>query len=464
MGPRRRAASIQVAREELAKAGLPDVRQRLRLERVVKAMAARPEKGLPQLFKDASQLEAAYRFFSNERVSWKTLLAAHAAQTQERAKAVERPVIAHDTSEFSFGGERLELGRLSGKARGFLGHFALAANAKTGMPLGVVHCEPLVREGEPKRRESAKAGDETNEALRWERGVAAAHALLPGAVHVMDREADSYLLLESMLARHQDFVVRLSHRERRAEGGPIGELVATASSLVEREVELSPRKPQSGSKQKKRYPARRMRTARLQISAYRADLLRAHPLGAEVSARIVVNVVRALEVNPPEGEEPVDWMLYTSLPVETAEQVLEVVDLYRRRWMIEEFFKALKTGCAFEKRQLESVNALLNMLAVSVPIAWHLLRLRTLARIEPNAPGAALLTAAQLRCLRLELGTAARTLLPKDPTARQVLLAIARLGGHLKNNGDPGWITLGRGLQDLLMLERGYLLARSDQS
>lgn len=447
----------------MAKAALPDVRQRQRLERIVGAMAARPEKGLPQLFKDASQLEGAYRFLSNERVTWKTLFAAHVGETLERAKAVERVVIAHDTSEFSFGGERPALGRLSGKDRGFLGHFALAANAKTGMPLGMVHCEPLVREGAPKRRARAKANDETNEALRWERGAAAANELLPGAVHVMDREADSYLLLESMLVRRQDFVVRLSHRDRRAEGGPIGKLVATASSLVEREVELSPRKKQSGSKIK-RYPARRMRTARLQISAYRADLLRAHPLGADVSARIVVNVVRALEVNPPPGEEPVDWMLYTSLPIETAEQALEVVDLYRRRWLIEEFFKALKTGCAFEKRQLESVHALLNLLAISVPIAWQLLRLRTLARIEPNAPGASLLTAAQLHCLRLELGKPARTLLPKDPTARQVLLAIARLGGHLTNNGDPGWITLGRGLQDLLMLERGYLLARSDQS
>ena len=178
-----------------------------------------------------------------------------------------------------------------------------------------------------------------------------------------------------------------------------------------------------------------------------------------------MNIVRAVEIDPPPGEAPVDWMLYTSLPVDSPEQALEVIDLYRRRWLIEEFFKALKTGCAFEKRQLESVHALLNLLAVSVPIAWHMLRLRTLARVEPNAPGASLLTAAQLHCLRQELGKPGRMLLPKEPTVRQVLLAIARLGGHLANNGDPGWITLGRGLQDLLLLERGYLLARrSDQS
>ena len=85
--------------------------------------------------------------------------------------------------------------------------------------MGLAHCEPLVRGDEPKRRKSAKAGDETNEARRWERGASAAHELFPGAVHVMDREADSYVLLESMLVRRQDFVVRLSYRDRRADGG-----------------------------------------------------------------------------------------------------------------------------------------------------------------------------------------------------------------------------------------------------
>jgi len=454
---------IQGAQGEFAGAELVDARQRARLEKVLEAMAARPEKGLPQLFKDPSQLEGSYRFFRNERVWWEMLLAGHVRETLERAKAVERPVVAHDTTDCSFGGERRELGRLSGKARGFLAHFALAADAKTGMPLGVIHCEPLVRDEEPKSQTGVD--DESNEALRWHRGAAAAHKLLPNAVHVMDREADSYLLLEEMLLRQQDFVVRLSCRARRADGGHIGELVAAASSMAEREVELSPRKQEQGSRQRKRYPARRFRTARLQVSACRVDILRAGKLGPDGSPRIVVNVVRALEVNPPDGEEPVDWMLYTSLPADTPEQALEVIDLYRRRWLIEEFFKALKTGCAFEKRQLESVHALLNLLAVSIPIAWLLLRMRTLARVNPDAPGDSLLTPAQFHCLRLELGNHARKLLPAKPTAHQVMLAVARLGGHLRNNGDPGWITLGRGFQDLLLLERGYLLARrSDQS
>ena len=449
---------------ELLGAGLTDARQRKRLSQIAERMAAEPQKGLPQMFRDASQLEAAYRFFSNERVEASMMLAAHGEETRQRAAQASRVVVAHDTTEFAFGGERKSLGRLTGKSRGFLAHFALAIDGATGMPFGVVHCEPVVRGEERKHRQHAGPDDETNEALRWARGAAAVHAMLPGAVQVMDREADSYALLESMLVRRQDFVVRLSHRERRAEGGPIGELATAATVAAEREVLLSPRKQQN-RKDSVRYPTRRARLARLQISATRADLLRGQRLPANYSPRLVVNVVRVVEPHPPPSDEPVEWLLYTSLPIDTPEQILAVVDAYRKRWLIEEFFKALKTGCALEKRQLESVHALLNVLAVSVPIAWHLLRLRTLARVDPDAPAGSLLTHAQMHCLRAELPSSGRHALSDHPTARQVLLGIARLGGHLSNNGDPGWLVIGRGYQDLLMLERGFLLASgSDQS
>ena len=464
MGPRRRAAAVKVVQQELERAKLSNVYNKERLARIIERVAARPDKGLPQVMGNDSQLEGAYRFFRNENVEPEALLAAHAEETKQRALKASRVVVAHDSSAFLFGGERKELGRMSGKARGFLGHFALAIDAATAMPLGIVHCEPLVRDEQVKRRTKVGPQDETNEALRWNRAAEATHEMLPNAVHVMDREADSYSLFDEMLTRRQDFVVRLSHRERRAEGGAIGTLVTSAPVVAEREVWLGARGEQPGSAQKLRYPARRGRRATLEISAYRrAEVLRPQTCGADYSTRVVMNVARVVERNAPKNTKPVEWLLYTSLPVETPEQILAVVDAYRLRWLIEEFFKALKTGCILEKRQLESMHALLIMLALSIPIAWHLLRLRTLVRVDPNAPGSSVASPAQMDCLRHELGPRA---LPARPTARDVLLAIARLGGHLRNNGDPGWLTIARGLHDLQMLERGYLFQRGagDQS
>lgn len=371
-----------------------------------------------------------------------------------RAAQASSVVVAHDSSSFEFGGERKALGRMTGKARGFLGHFALAIDGANGMPLGVLHSEAVVRGDKVKKRKKVGPGDETNEALRWNRAARATHEMLPNAVHVMDREADSYALLEEMLTRGQNFVVRLSQRERRAEGGAIATLARSAPVVAKREVWLSARSAQPGPAQRQRNPPRRPRQATLEISTYpRAELLRPQTCGTDYASRIVINVVRVIETKPPKNAEPVEWLLYTSLPVDTPKQILAVVDAYRQRWLIEEFFKALKTGCIYEQRQLETLHGLLILLALSVPIAWHLLRLRTLVRVDPEAPGSSIASPAQLTCLRLELGHHA---LPARPNAREVLLAIAKLGGHLKNNGNPGWLTLARGMHDLQLLERGY--------
>jgi hypothetical protein len=145
------------------------------------------------------------------------------------------------------------------------------------------------------------------------------------------------------------------------------------------------------------------------------------------------------------------------------------VDAYRCRWVIEEYFRALKSGCAFEKRQLESMHTLLNALALFVPIAWRLLALRTIGRDTPDTPATEVLTAVQIRCLSFLLRHRKRPDLPSNPTARDALMGIAGLGGHIKNNGDPGWIVLGRGLDTLLTAQLGYQAAigkdqRCDQS
>jgi hypothetical protein len=111
---------------------------------------------------------------------------------------------------------------------------------------------------------------------------------------------------------------------------------------------------------------------------------------------LTVNVVRVWELETPEGEIPVEWLLFTSEPVDVAPQISQVVDWYRARWVIEEYFKSLKTGCAYEERQLESRHALENALALLLPIAWQLLLLRQLARDEPDRPAASVLPPSQL--------------------------------------------------------------------
>jgi hypothetical protein len=134
------------------------------------------------------------------------------------------------------------------------------------------------------------------------------------------------------------------------------------------------------------------------------------------------------------------------------EQVQAVVTFYRTRWLIEEFFKTIKTGCAFERRQLESYHALLCALGILLPIAWRLLKLRHLERTEPNAPATRVLTPVQVLILRQK----ARVKLSEQPSIREALLAVAALGGHLKRNGEPGWLVLWRGMAKLELMVAGW--------
>src|SRR5205085_2483035 len=148
---------------------------------------------------------------------------------------------------------------------------------------------------------------------------------------------------------------------------------------------------------------------------------------------LAVNIVAVRELDTPDGEEAVEWLLITNEPITTDAEVLRVVDCYRARWLIEEFFKSLKTGCAFEKRQLDSLDTLKKALALLIPIAWSLLRLRSVARTENPPPATTVLPPTELEVLIL---AAKRVgfVVPPSPTARDVMLAIAKLGGHIRSN------------------------------
>ncbi len=175
--------------------------------------------------------------------------------------------------------------------------------------------------------------------------------------------------------------------------------------------------------------------------------------------QLSLNVVRVTEPKPPNNEKPVDWNILTTLPVETVAEVERVVDLYRGRWLIEDYFKALKTGCALRKRLPESLKTALTMMAILAPVAWQLLLLRHLERAAPTAPATKLFSRERLKVVRhfSKKGT-----LPPRASIRHVLAAIAVLGGHLKSNGPPGWQVLGRGFQRLLELEEGWQAAMSE--
>ena len=474
------ATSVPSVAGEFATAELGDVRLHARLASVASRLSAAPALGFPQALKTEAETEGFYRLVGNSRVTYGRLVKAHVEQTVGRMVPGATVRVLHDTSEFSFSGEpgsRQGLGHARSKssAQGFFGHASFAVTATdVPRPLGAVG---LVCWARTQRREKARPGRRLSgwhlarmaekESARWGQQVEAAEAAVgnrSSLVHIMDREADAYPLLCNMAAKDRRFVVRMS-RDRvvygvDSDGGLVedggvrlSEALTSLRLSCTREVALARR---AGSKipgSRRTHPPRTGRSATLAISAGRLALRRPNYFGEELPDALEVHVVYVHEVNTPSGCDPVSWVLVTNEPIGTPAQVEAVVDHYRGRWIIEEFFKALKTGCAFESRQLESFATLTNALALFVPIAWQMLLLRSLTRTSPNAPASDALTPVQIQVLR----HFQRAKMPAaNATVRDALYAVAGLGGHLKNNGFPGWLTLTRGMQELVALEAAW--------
>lgn len=462
---------ISRASNEFEGADLGDERLNRRLSKLAECFAVAPAASFPKLTSSDGELEGVYRFLGNERTTPEKILGPHLVKTKERVGA--RPILAvHDTTELAFGGlaERAGLGRINeaGEKKGFFAHFALAVAADGSRePLGVVGLHTFVRNG-PATAPSrfGRRPGTPNEMTRWTDLALRVETVLPGAVHVMDREADSFEIADALKSAGARFVIRI-HRDRRQEKDERGETKLLASAdkgrvLATRTVRVSRRRAKTYARDNRDQPPRKERHARLQIKGSTHTILRPErPALADCSEALTVNVVSVEEVNPPAGLEPISWRLVTTEPVDTAAQVEAVVDAYRGRWMIEEYFKALKTGCAIEKRQLESFRSLVNALALFAVIAWRQLLLRSVARSSPDAPATSALTERQVLLLkelaRLKDERLPRIRLPRSPTARDALAAVARLGGHLRRNGDPGWQTIGRGLESLLLMELGWI-------
>ena len=178
------------------------------------------------------------------------------------------------------------------------------------------------------------------------------------------------------------------------------------------------------------------------------------------SLRDEVNVVEVTEINPPSGQEPVHWLLVTTRPVDTAQKLWKVVDHYRSRWTVEEYFKAMKTGCDDTSLQHRSANTLLCALAATAVVAQYLLVLRYLMRNAGELPAKAVVTDLQLQVLE----TTKPDVLSATPTPHEAMTAVANLGGHIKSNGEPGWQVLGRGHERLLEYEQAFALGMHAQA
>lgn len=453
---------------EFTGADLGDRRLDKRLALIVDRATASPSASFPKMAPSTAEREAFYRFVENDRVAWLDIVEPHHEASGQRCREALLVRVAHDTSWFTFEGEREGLGPVAKSSReGFAGHFSLAIGAEDSRPpLGVLAVSTFVRADSAiattkqaraaKREVTRLKPREERESARWMDGVRAAEQRVGpdvACINVMDQEADNFAIFADLIDEARRFVVRGSSTRRLDSKGRrhVSDALNEVTAEVFRTVPLTPRIKYSPG-----HPAREGRQARLHIRAKVIQLPRPtyaqHP-----TKRLTIHVVQVLEPSPPDGVEPIEWVLYTTERIDTPQALAAIVDHYRARWRIEEYFKALKTGCSYEKRQLTTYESLRRALALLAPIAWHLLAIRVIARDDGTAAATEVVDELQLDVLRALSPTSKIPL--SGPTVRDVMRAIADIGGHVRQNGDPGWLVLGRGYEDFVKAEKVWRAA-----
>lgn len=431
---------------------LGDKRRTKRLVQVAEQVGNHPSASLPNQFEEWSDLKAAYRLFDGDKVTFEAIARPHWELTKQAAKG--RCLVIGDTTEFDFGKDREIKGigpTGNGSGQGFLLHNALLVNAESEEIVGIagqtIHHRKKKKKSK-KRENSAQILKRKRESEVW--GTVIDQIGKPQSeveyVHVFDRGADNFEVYCRLIQNDGHWVIRASKMNRNVLVGESEELMPLKDYLPQLQTlghyTLSLRAR----------PGQAAREAQLEVRVGRIKIPRPKHVSPWVrsldQSPIAMNVIEVVEVNAPKGVEPIRWVLFTSLPVETFDDVWTVIRYYEMRWLVEEYHKAIKTGCATESRQLKTTGRLEAFVGLTGVVAIRLLQLKSLARTNPEVPAQRVIPRVWLQMLKLARKKLTRV---HDLTVGQFYREVAKLGGFLgrKGDGDPGWITIWRGWEKL---------------
>lgn len=385
--------------QEMAGLDLGDQRLARRASKILEARWAKPASTFYGSFEGWTPAKAAYGFIehSSPLISLNSLLAPHAQATRARMAAEPLVLLVQDTTGLNYTGLKQTpgLGPLGeGKARGLWLHSQLAFRPD-GLPLGVlgVKCWARPPEQQAKRGANAKGIDE-KESVRWVEALAlggqTARMMRQTQVVVLtDREGDIYEMYDQTQVGPANLhsLIRAQH-DRNLEGHqklwawmrsqPLGDT---------RTIDLPRHHGQ---------PARKA-TVELRWSPVTID---APKVGCKTSwPALQLWAIWVHEPEPPAGQEPIDWMLLTDLPITNAQEAWEKVQWYCRRWGIEEWHRVLKNGCEVERREFKTVENLQRVLAFDLIVAWRVMACLKAGRTHPELPATTFYTPAELAVL-----------------------------------------------------------------
>lgn len=369
--------------EELSETEFGDKRLDARFLKLVEGLSQNSEESIPVALDTWTETCAAYRFFSNSKVTAEKILIKHKGSTLKRIKEEKIILLPQDTSEINYSSKTdIEgLGPLNTEAhRGFLFHPVLAITPER-LCLGSLSNYMWVRESIGNKGLNRDRKIKDKESIRWLDGFEIAEEVAKEAkntlvVSITDREGDIYEFFQTTEGIREGsgahWLIRSTHNRKTSnkdDGIKQGLWDVTrkqkAAAMIEFEL---PKRGDNLSRQVKQ----EIRFARVKLGGTRRKGKGLKPL--------TVTAVLATEMNAPKGVKPLEWLLISSLPVSDAKGAITLFNWYLCRWEIELFFKILKSGCGIEDLQLEHVERLFKCITLYMIIAWRIMYIRAMGK------------------------------------------------------------------------------------
>jgi hypothetical protein len=441
------------SKAQFGRCRLGNRRRTARLVRYAAQVAADPSSSTPRQTECWDDCKAAYRLIENEAVAFAAITAPHYQATRQRSQGTW--LLIGDTTETHFPRKQVRgLGPTgNGRGRGFLLHSSLMVRPDGKEIVGLAG--QVIRYRRPVKREPGGAQRmrrADRESVMWGQVVDQVGAAPEGVrfLHVFDRGGDQFELYCRMMLHHTGWVVRACQLPRHILTPervkmPLAKYLDMLPVVTTYTVDLPANQQQKA------------RTAEMEVRFGPLTVPRPKHVSQWIKESGIVEipmwVVEARESHPPRGAKGARWVLLCSEEIRDLPAALQSLDYYQKRWLIEEFHKALKSGCRLEERQYKTAERLELITAVLSVVAVRLLQLKTMARQEPERLAEQMVPLRWIRMLR--------SLKKRPPigawTVREFYRELAKLGGFLgrKSDGEPGWMTLWRGFEKLHLCLRG---------
>jgi hypothetical protein len=401
-----------------------------------------------------------WRFLANERVTPDKLIEGWSEQTREVVRG--RHVLAiQDSSDIKFSTtsqNRRGLGKVGkGNVFGAILHAMMAVDADEGTCLGLVGGKIWTRNSDGNVRRGRRALAD-KESVRWLTTAAQAKEVLAQArmiTVINDREGDIYAHWARTPEPDVHLLSRVMHDHAVVKGETLCQAVKRVAFSSKAVIDL-PKRMDRGAR--KAHLSLRFGRVVLQRPKYSTE--------KDLPESIAVNFVEVIEQHPPKGEKPIHWLLLTTHEVANVAEAWQIVAWYKRRWIIEQFFRSMKTqGLRIEDSQLESAEGLMKLVAIAAKAATIVIQLVQARNGESNLSVDVAFSPEEVEVLdAINKDIQGKTELQKNPHRKKTLAwaawVIAKLGGWTgyASHKPPGPITFHNGLARFQSFAAGWTL------